>query len=127
MKASFAYASGSVYNEPAMTTYAEDLARRARAASRLVATVPSERKNRWLLYAAGALEQRVNEILAANAKDIAASQGTLSVANIDRLRLTPERIRAAAKGLREIAALPDPVGRVLSSTTRPNGLRIDKV
>ena len=114
-------------NAMTRTDYAEDLARRARAASRLLAPTNSERKNRWLLHAAGALENRTAEILDANAKDVAAAQGSLSSANIDRLRLTRERIRAAATGLREIAALPDPVGRVLDSTVRPNGLRIDKV
>jgi glutamate-5-semialdehyde dehydrogenase len=110
------------------TTYAEDLACRARVASRPLATVPSEHKNRWLLNAADRLEKRTAEILDANAADIAmATQAQLSTANLDRLRLTAERIRAAAEGLREIAALPDPVGRVLESSTRPNGLQVKKV
>ncbi len=110
------------------TTYAEDLARRARAASRLLAPATSERKNRWLSRAADALEKRTAEILDANARDVAtATQATLLPANIDRLRFTPDRVRAAANGLREIAALPDPVGRVLDSRVRPNGLRIEKL
>ncbi len=108
-------------------TYAEDLARRARAASRLLAPINGKRKNRWLLHAADALEKRTPEILAANGKDVAAVRLTLSAANVDRLTLTPERIAAAAKGLREIAALPDPVGRILDSTVRPNGLEIHKI
>ena len=110
------------------TDYAEDLARRARAASRLLAPISGERKNRWLLHAADALERRSAEILVANAKDITgATQANLSAANIDRLRFTPERIRAAANGLREIAALPDPVGRLLDKNVRPNGLVVEKI
>ena len=111
-----------------LTTYAEDLARRARAASRLLANIGTDRKNRWLLYAADALESRTSEILDANAQDVhAATQANLSQANIDRLRLTPARVRDAADGLRGIAALPDPVGRVLESRIRPNGLHIQKI
>src|SRR5437016_6202210 len=110
------------------TTYANDLAHRARAASRLLAPISTERKNRWLLHAADALELRTPEILDANAKDVAAAtQASLSPANIDRLRLSLERVRDAAAGLRQIAALPDPVGRVLDSSVRPNGLRIEKI
>jgi glutamate-5-semialdehyde dehydrogenase len=108
------------------TAYAEDLARRARAASRLLAPIIGERKNRWLFHAADALDKRAAEILDANARDIAGSPD-LSPANIDRLRLTPERIRAAARGLRDIAALPDPVGLILDKNVRPNGLVIHKV
>src|SRR2546426_404131 len=92
--------------------YAEDLARRARTASRILGTVDGSRKNRWLLQAADALEERTDDILDANAKNVLAAT-QLSPANIDRLLLSPDRISAAAKGLREIAALPDPVGRVL--------------
>ncbi len=109
-------------------TYAADLARRARAASRLLAPAIGDRKNRWLHHAADSLERRTSEIIDANAKDVAgAKQANLSAANIDRLTLTPSRIRAAADGLRQIAALPDPVGRVLDSSVRPNGLHIHKV
>lgn len=108
--------------------YAEELARRARVASRLLATAQTERKNRWLMDAAAGLEKRAAAIVEVNAADIAAAtRADLSAANIDRMRLTPDRIRAAADGVRQIAALPDPVGRVLDSKTRPNGLRIDKI
>jgi glutamate-5-semialdehyde dehydrogenase len=111
-----------------LAAYCEDLGRRARAASRRLATVPGERKNRWLQQAATALEDRAAEILEANAHDLAAASGLgLSGAALDRLRLSPKRLRAAAAGLREVAALPDPVGRVLDSSVRPNGLRVDKV
>jgi len=109
------------------TAYAEDLARRAKAASRLLAPAIGARKNAWLMHAASVLEKSESEILAANAKDVADAQSNLSAANVDRLRLTPDRIRAAANGLRAIVALPDPIGRVLDSSVRPNGLHLHKV
>jgi len=110
------------------TSYADDLARRARAASRLLAPALGERKNRWLGHAANALVTRTAEILAANANDIeAATRAGMSAPNVDRLRLTPARIEAAANGLHEIAALPDPVGSILDSNVRPNGLQVHKV
>lgn len=106
----------------------EEMARRARGASRLLATVPGDKKNRWLEQSAQALEKRTPEILEANAGDVAgAAAAGLTPAQVDRLRLTPDRIRAAAKGLREIALLPDPIGRVLDSSVRPNGLHVHKV
>jgi glutamate-5-semialdehyde dehydrogenase len=111
-----------------LPAYCDDLARRARAASRLLATALGERKNRWLLHAAQALEARAGEIGDANRRDIAAAEEhQLNAAQIDRLRLTPERIRAAAAGLRDIERLPDPVGKVLDSNIRPNGLQVLKV
>ena len=108
--------------------YCEELGRRAREASRCLATATSERKNAWLLAAARQLQGSPDPILKANAADIeAAPRFGLSDAQIDRLRLTPDRLGAAAAGLREIAALPDPIGRVLDSNVRPNGLQILKV
>ncbi len=108
--------------------YCDDLGRRARAASRVLATAPGARKNQWLRESAAALEARAAEILQANAADLAgAERAELTPAQVDRLRLTPERIRAAAAGLREVAALPDPIGRVLDSSRRPNGLEVHKV
>jgi glutamate-5-semialdehyde dehydrogenase len=105
-----------------------DLARRARAASRLLATASGTSKNAWLLRTAQELEQRGDEVFAANEKDLAgAAELGLSAAQIDRLRLTPARLRDAASGLREVAALPDPVGQVRASTVRPNGLEVHKV
>src|SRR5262245_24232672 len=109
-------------------SYCEDLAQRARAASRRLATAPAEQKNRWLLLAADALENQTSRILEANALDVAGSSAAgLSAAPVDRLRVTTESVRAMARGLREIAALPDPVGRVLDRSVRPNGLQIVKV
>ncbi len=111
-----------------LSAYCVDLARRARAASRLLATASGSRKNDWLLFAAEALEQREDEVLAANEKDLAgAAELGLTAAQLDRLRLTPERLRDAAAGLREVAALPDPVGQVRASSVRPNGLEVHKV
>ena len=111
-----------------LPAYCDDLARRARAASRLLATALGDVKNRWLLHAAEALETRAAEVVEANRRDLlAAEQNQLNAAQIDRLRLTPERIRAAACGLRDIERLPNPVGKVLDSNIRPNGLQVLKV
>jgi glutamate-5-semialdehyde dehydrogenase len=111
-----------------LPAYCEDLARRARAASRVLATALGEQKNRWLLQAAAALEARTAEVLQANARDVAAAgELGLNAAQIDRLRLGPKRLAAMAASLREVAALPDPVGRVLESSVRPNGLLVQKV
>ncbi len=111
-----------------LAAYCEDLGRRARAAARLLATARGDHKNAWLRRAADALEARGAEILAANEQDLAGARELgLTGAQIDRLRLNPERLRAMAAGLREVAALPDPVGRVLDSSVRPNGLQVSKV
>src|SRR5476651_810148 len=111
-----------------IAVYCTDLARRAKASARDLATVTGERKNRWLKLAADALEDRSAAILEANVRDVAAAEKSdLHAAQVDRLRLTPARIGAAASGLREIAALPDPIGRVLDSSVRPNGLKVLKV
>ncbi len=113
---------------PDLPAYCLDLARRARAASRLLAAASGANKNNWLLDTAEELEQRGEEVLAANEKDLAAAkEHGLSAAQIDRLRLTPARLHDAAAGLREVAALPDPVGQVRGSSVRPNGLEVYKV
>jgi glutamate-5-semialdehyde dehydrogenase len=111
-----------------LEAYCTDLARRASSAARVLATVTGEQKNCWLLQAADALEKQTDAILEANGRDVAGAQALeLTAAQVDRLRLTPARIRAAATGLREIAALPDPIGKVLDSSVRPNGLQVYKV
>ncbi|MEG1932944.1 MAG: gamma-glutamyl-phosphate reductase, partial [Pygmaiobacter sp.] len=99
----------------------------ATAAKSELAAASCERKNA-LLAAMGA-SLRCNEalILAANQRDIEAAQQTISEVMIDRLRLTPERITAMAAGMQEVALLPDPIGNVQRSITRPNGLSIEKV
>ncbi len=104
------------------------LARRAKAASAQLSQVPTAAKNKWLLASAAALEARSAELLAANAKDVDAAPGFgLNAAAIDRLTLNPKRIAAMAEGLRQVAALPDPVGEVREATLRPNGLQVLKV
>jgi glutamate-5-semialdehyde dehydrogenase len=111
-----------------LDTACRDLARRARAAASVLATTRTDRKDRWLHRAAAALESRQAELLAANEKDVAAArEHGLNAAQVDRLRLTPERLRAAGAGLREVAALPDPVGQVRGGCVRPNGLEVVKV
>jgi glutamate-5-semialdehyde dehydrogenase len=111
-----------------LPAYCTDLGRRARAASRILAASTGAAKNQWLHRAADALEDRRDEILRANEQDLAgANEQGLTKAQIDRLRLTPDRLRGAAAGMREVAALPDPIGRVRESSVRPNGLEVHKV
>ena len=100
----------------------------ARAASPVLAAASRDQKDRALRAAASALRRETSKILAANALDMrAAEERDLSAAMLDRLRLDPARIEAMARGLDDIAALPDPVGRRLAEWTRPNGLRIARV
>lgn len=97
----------------------------ARAASAKLAMLSTEEKNAILLGIAGALEAHEPEILEANREDV--GQSGLEGAMLDRLLLTPERIREMARSVRDVAALPDPIGEVLADWTRPNGLHIRKV
>ncbi|MBN9307199.1 MAG: glutamate-5-semialdehyde dehydrogenase [Devosia sp. 67-54] len=104
------------------------IGRRARAAAATLAFAPTEAKNLALIAAADAVLAGSEAILAANAEDIAAAKERgISPAFLDRLTLTEARIAAIAAGLRDIAALPDPVGAVMASWTRPNGLEISRV
>ena len=108
--------------------YCADVAARAKRASVRLATVSTDVKNRWLRRTAALLRQNVKQIEQANARDLTAAPGYgLTDAQVDRLRLTPKRIAEIAAALEQIADLPDPIGEVLRSTERPNGLRIDKV
>ncbi|HEX7135698.1 MAG TPA: glutamate-5-semialdehyde dehydrogenase [Iamia sp.] len=105
-----------------------ELGRRAKAASRVVARSSTAQRNAALEAAADLLVARTDEVLAANAADVdAATEAGTSATVIDRLRLDPRRIEAMAGGLRQVAALPDPVGEVLDGWVRPNGLRITRV
>jgi glutamate-5-semialdehyde dehydrogenase len=104
----------------------EQAARAARAATTALAAAPTAIKDQALMLAAAALREHAGGIIAANAEDIAAAPG-LSPAFRDRLLLNTARVEAMAKGLEEVAALPDPVGRVLSEWKRPNGLRLQRV
>ncbi len=104
------------------------LAKQAKAASRELAKLTTAEKNSCLLAMADALEKNGDMLKEANALDmeVAARMG-LSSAMLDRLKLDDKRIAAMARGLREVAALPDPVGRILDERTRPNGLRLQKI
>ncbi len=104
------------------------LAKQAKAASRELAKLTTAEKNACLLAMATALEQNADAIKSANALDMefGASHG-LSSAMLDRLKLDDKRISGMAKGLREVAALPDPVGRILDERLRPNGLKLQKI
>ena len=100
--------------------------RAARRAARGLAALPTAQKDAALLALADALEARVDEVLAANARDLEAGAG-LSDALRDRLRLTPERVAAIAAQVRDVAALRDPVGEVVEGFRLPNGLDVTKV
>jgi len=100
----------------------------ARAAAHRLALAPRAIKDEALLAAAEAVRRDTTEILAANARDVAAAHaGGRAASFIDRLTLTEMRIAAIARGLEEVAALADPIGTVLADWTRPNGLRIQRV
>ncbi len=100
----------------------------AKAASREVALLSTEKKNELLLAIADAVLAQKDRLIAENARDLAAArENGMRASLIDRLTLTPERIAAMAEGARAVAALPDPIGATLSEITRPNGLRITKV
>jgi len=100
---------------------------RARAAAARMALASTEAKNGALMAAAAAIRRDCDAILAANRRDIEAVQGKLSESMIDRLALDAKRVEGIAKGLEEVAALPDPVGTSLAHWTRPNGLDIERV
>ena len=97
----------------------------AKAAAPILARFGTEEKNRALIEMAAALERSEAEILSANAEDMQAAEGKISPVMLDRLKLTPERIKGMAGGIREVAALNDPA-RVIERTERPNGLVIEK-
>lgn len=102
--------------------------RRARSAARVLARASTAQRNAGVLAMADAILGGEGEILNANAADLeAAGQKGLSGAMLERLTLSPQRVAAMARGVREVAALPDPVGEVLRCWTPPNGLEISKV
>jgi glutamate-5-semialdehyde dehydrogenase len=104
------------------------LGRRAKSASRPLAVASTDAKDGALHAAADLLLERVPELLDANAADVvAAEEAGVTATVIDRLRLSPARVENMASGLRQVAALPDPVGEVVEGWTRPNGLLIEKV
>ena len=99
----------------------------AKAAKQAVAKLTTAQKNSALLAMADSLLSCTDAILEANRQDLAAAQDTISTVMLDRLRLTGARIEGMAKGIREVAELPDPVGHLLQEYTRPDGLVIRKV
>ena len=104
------------------------LAKQAKAASRELAKLTTREKNDCLLAMADALGKNSDALKEANALDMeAGAKLGLSSAMLDRLKLDDKRIAAMAKGLREVAALPDPVGRMLDERIRPNGLKLQKI
>jgi glutamate-5-semialdehyde dehydrogenase len=105
-----------------------DLGRRAKAAARALAVAGGAVKDAALRVAADLIEERQGELLEHNAADLerSRSEGATDV-GLDRLRLTGERVAAMADSLRQIAALPDPVGEVVEGWVRPNGLRVERV
>lgn len=110
-----------------LETTLHEMGARARAAALELALLSTNQKNAILLSMADALEARASEILAANAQDMAAAaEAGLPAAMQDRLLLNEKRLAAMAEGVRQVAALPDPVGETLATWTRPNGLCIEK-
>ena len=106
----------------------EDLGRSARRASRVLARTSSATRDEALLRAADLIDQESDRILAANAEDVTALTGSGGEATaLDRLRLDASRVAGMAAGLRQVAALADPVGEVVDGWVRPNGLRISRV
>ncbi|MBR7123047.1 MAG: glutamate-5-semialdehyde dehydrogenase [Oscillospiraceae bacterium] len=108
-----------------MTT--QEILQAAKQAAPSLATVDTEQKNSALLAMADALEQNAEKILTANAMDMEKAKLSLSQSMLDRLALSPDRIHAMAEGIRQVVALPDPVGQVRSRVERPNGIVIDRV
>ena len=108
-----------------MTT--QELLKTVKAAAPALAEATTAQKNQALLAMAAALEANCDEILEANRRDVAAAQGHIAPVMIDRLALSRQRVLDMAEGVRQVAALPDPVGRVRRQVVRPNGLTIDQV
>ena len=108
-----------------MTTL--EIMKAAKATAPSLAKADSDVKNRALLAMADRLEAAAQEILTANAEDVAAARGSVTEVMLDRLTLTAQRIEGMADGVRQVAALPDPVGAVRREVIRPNGLVIDRV
>ena len=112
----------------ATTTSIPDLAHRARAVAPVLARASTDLKDAALLAAADRLEADVGDLLAANADDVARGEADgMATGFLDRLRLDPDRIADMASGLRQVAGLPDPVGRVTAAWVRPNGLHFTRV
>ena len=105
----------------------EEMLKKAKAAKAEVANLDTARKNAALLAMADALTAQCGQILSANDADMAAAAGSISDVMLDRLKLTEERIAGMARGIRDVSALPDPVGAVLDEHVRADGLEIRKI
>ena len=111
-----------------LSDYCLNVARRAKAASHLLARTRGSQTNGWLRASAESMRRETDLLLEANEKDTAAApEFGLTDAQIDRIRLTAERIDAIAAGLEEVAMLNDPIGELIESSVRPNGLIVQKV
>ncbi len=108
-----------------MTTL--DIVKAVKAASRFVSGASTEQKNNALFSIAQSIEDSTDNILRANTEDMQASKGVISDVMLDRLMLSPDRIKSMADGIRDVAKLSDPVGRILATHTREDGLEINKV
>ncbi len=111
--------------ETEVTQHLHRAATAAREASRILGRAPAETRNAALRAMAAAMRAQSQQILAANAADLAAFSGSASFR--DRLTLNPARVDAMAQGLDDIAELPDPLGRALAEWTRPNGLKFQRI
>ena len=103
-----------------------EILKEAKAAKSVLGTLDSETKNKALLKMADALVENCDSVLQANAEDMEKARGVISDVMLDRLCLTKERIEGMAKGIREVAELPDPVGEVLARVERPSGIIVEK-
>ena len=111
-----------------LAAYMREVGERARAAARVVARAPTAAKDAALEAAAAAIERDARELLAANAGDVAGSRAAGDdEAFVDRLALNPARIAAMADGLRQVAALPDPVGEITDLKSRPTGIQVGRM
>ena len=118
----------SIAEDKELKDYCLEVAQRARQASRELAICPGENKNAWLRESAPRLREATERILSENAKDLGAAPGYgLTPAQVDRLKLSPRRIDGIANALEEIAMLAEPIGEVIESNTRPNGLDVQRV
>lgn len=115
-------------NHPDWRAYAEEMAQRAKAASMELARLAAGVKQEWLRQSARLLKERSVALAEANHRDVAAASSFgLTDAQVDRLKLTPARIETMARALEEVALLPEPIGEVIWSSVRPNGLLVQKV
>ena len=110
-----------------LPAYMRDVGERARAAARVVARAGTEAKNAALAAIAATLERDTGRLLAANADDLEVARAGNDAAFVDRLTLEPETIQAMAEGVRQVAALPDPVGEIAELKVRPSGIRVGRM